>query len=55
MPRATRLFSMTKKTLIYKVYPKFENWATDMTQNGWIEDPTEKDINTNYFIVNPNK
>ena len=44
-----------EQTLIYKVYPKFENWAADMTQNAWIEDPTVKGINTSFFIVNPNK
>ena len=45
----------TEETIIYNVYPKFENWAADMTQNAWIEDPTVKGINTSFFIVNPNK
>lgn len=45
----------TEETIIYNVYPKFEQWASDMTQNGWIEDPTEKGINSTYFIVNPSK
>ena len=45
----------TEQTHIYNVYPEFENWATDMTKNGWIEDPSTNSINTNYFIVNPNK
>lgn len=45
----------TEQTHIYNVYPKFKNWAADMAQNGWIEDPTEKNINTSFFIVNPNK
>ena len=45
----------TEQTHIYNVYPKFKNWAADMTQNGWIENPSTNSINTNYFIVNPNK
>ena len=45
----------TEETLIYKVYPKFEEWTQDKSQNGWIEDPTANNINTNFFVVNPNK
>ncbi len=45
----------TEQTHIYNVYPKFKNWATDMTQNGWIENPSTNSINTSFFIVNPNK
>ncbi|MBR5716427.1 MAG: hypothetical protein IKX59_07555 [Bacteroidales bacterium] len=45
----------SEETCIYNVYPLFEQWAQDMTENGWIEDPTTNNINTNYFIVNPSK
>jgi hypothetical protein len=45
----------SEETCIYNVYPLFEQWAQDMTENGWIEDPTTNNINTYYFIVNPSK
>ena len=44
-----------EQTHIYNVYPEFENWATDMTKNGWIEDPSTNSINTSYYMVNPFK
>ena len=44
-----------EEIIIYDVYPKFKDWAADMTENGWIEDPVEKGINTSYFQVNPFK
>lgn len=45
----------TEETLIYNVYPKFQQWTQDMTQNGWIENPSTNSINTSFFVVNPNK
>ena len=43
----------TEQTHIYNVYPDFENWATDMTKNGWIKDPSKNSIDASYYMVNP--
>ena len=45
----------TEQTHIYNVYPEFENWATDMTKNGWIKDPSTNSIDASYYMVNPFK
>ena len=45
----------TEQTHIYNVYPEFEDWASDMTKNGWIEDPSTNSIDASYYMVNPFK
>ena len=45
----------TEQTHIYNVYPEFEDWATDMTKNGWIKDPSTNSIDASYYMVNPFK
>lgn len=39
----------TERNCIYNVYPDFENWANEMTANGWVSSKTGS------FVTNPYK
>ncbi len=42
----------SERTQIDKVYPKFKDWANDMTENGWIETPQGSFVRNPYTTAN---